>query len=175
MESYLKDDLYGKFEGNKLRKRHRVSDMTYQIQQVTTAEQLQQAFAVREEVFIVEQQVPAEIELDEYDHVSTTVHLLALDEAGKAVGTARFRPYNEEGVCKVERVAVLATTRGTGLGRLMMEEIHRLAREAGFKTAKLNAQLQAKPFYDRLGYIGEGETFLEADIEHMTMTKKLTA
>lgn len=147
--------------------------MSYEIKPVTTKDELLQAFAVREEVFIIEQHVPAEIELDEYDHAADTIHILAFNEAGQAVGTARFRPYTTEGVCKVERVAVLATERGTGLGKKIMEEIHLLAAKSGYHTAKLNAQIHAKAFYERLGYIGEGDIFLEAEIEHITMHKQL--
>lgn len=147
--------------------------MRYRIDLVLTEEQLQQAFAVREEVFIKEQQVPAEIELDEYDHAPSTIHLLAIDDTGMVVGTARFRPYNEEGVCKVERVAVLASERGTGLGKLLMEEIHRLAREQGYSIAKLNAQMHAKGFYENMGYTISSAPFYEASIEHITMQKEL--
>lgn len=147
--------------------------MRYTIIQVQSEQEMQQAFAVRQEVFVIEQQVPIEIELDEFDHVPTTIHLLAIDEQGRAVGTARFRPYTDEGVCKVERVAVLATERNTGLGNLIMEEIHRLASRAGYHTAKLNAQIQACSFYERLGYVSEGDIFLEADIEHIAMRKQI--
>ncbi len=147
--------------------------MAYTVKQVKSEDELKQAFDVREEVFVIEQHVPIEIELDEYDHAPTTIHLLALDTQGRAVGTARFRPYVEEGVCKVERVAVLAGERGSGLGRYLMEEIHRLAKDVGYHAAKLNAQLHASAFYERLGYMGEGEVFLEADIEHIAMKKRL--
>lgn len=149
--------------------------MTYHIIQVKSEEDLQKAFSVREVVFVEEQQVPRELELDEYDHDPATIHLLALDDQGQAVGTARFRPYNKEGVCKVERVAVLSELRGAGIGRMLMEEIHRLAQSLGYHTAKLNAQLHARGFYERLGYVGQGEIFMEAGIEHIAMIKPLRA
>lgn len=149
--------------------------MNYRIVQVKNEEELQKAFSIRETVFIEEQQVPKDIELDEYDHDAKTVHLLAVDDHEQIVGTARFRPYGNEGVCKVERVAVLSSLRGAGVGRMLMEEIHRLARELGYHTALLNAQLHAKRFYERLGYEGKGDIFLEAGIEHITMTKSLAS
>lgn len=147
--------------------------MSYRIIQVKNEEELQKAFSVRELVFIEEQQVPKELELDEYDHDPSTIHLLALDHLGQAVGTARFRPYDQDGVCKVERVAVISSLRGSGVGRMLMDEIHQLAQRLGYHTAKLNAQLHARRFYERLGYSGHGEIFLEAGIEHITMIKPL--
>lgn len=145
------------------------------MKQVENKTELQQAFSVREQVFIIEQQVPAEIELDAWDHDPATVHLLALADDGRPIGTARFRPYTVAGVCKVERVAVLAAMRGTGLGRRIMQAVHEWAQQHGYHTAKLHAQLHAKDFYIQLGYDVEGDLFVEADIEHVAMVKRLAA
>lgn len=137
-----------------------------------TSEQLQQAFDLRRTVFVTEQQVPEELEIDEYDEHPSTAHILALDESGGPVAVARIRPYHGEAL-KVERVAVLASHRGTGVGREMMTFIEAEAKQRGLKALTLYAQLQAEGFYQKLGYKSHGDTFLDAGIEHVAMSKPL--
>lgn len=137
---------------------------------VNTDEQLEMAYSIRREVFIEEQQVPEDLELDEYD--ATATHFLVMNDR-KTVGTARFRPYDSAGTGKVERVAVLASERGKGTGAALMLFIEEYAKEQGYRQLKLNAQIQAKDFYERLGYVGYGDLFLDAGIEHISMQKKL--
>jgi len=148
--------------------------MGQHVKKITDPADLEKALAVRRQVFIEEQQVPEEIEIDQYDQEMTTQHLLAFDHDGNPVGTARFRPYGD-GVCKVERVAVLQSQRGTGIGKRIMEAIENEAKQAGYHTLKLNAQTHAQRFYEKLGYEAVGETFMEADIEHVTMIKRLNS
>ncbi|MED0681311.1 GNAT family N-acetyltransferase [Aneurinibacillus thermoaerophilus] len=145
----------------------------YTVKCVHNETEKQQALAVRRQVFIEEQNVPEEIEWDEYDHQSAdTLHVLALDENGNAVGTGRLRPYGE-GIGKIERVAIVSSCRRSGLGRLLMEKLEAEAKASGYHTLKLNAQVHAKPFYERLGYKAHGETFMEAGIEHIAMIKSV--
>lgn len=130
---------------------------------------------IRREVFIDGQAVPVEIEFDGLDPESQ--HFLALGDHAEgtdpvALGTARMRIVN--GVAKAERVAVLETARGSGIGRAIMESIESHAREQGLESVHLNAQLQAADFYQKLGYLAEGEVFIEAGIDHRSMTKRLT-
>ncbi len=146
--------------------------MSDEIRKVTTATDLEATFAVRREVFIKEQAVPEEIELDALDRDPATVHFVAINEAGRPVGAARIRPYGD-GAVKIERVAVVRERRGTGLGTRLMEEVEAEARNLGFVTAKLNAQTHARGFYERLGYQPKGEIFMEAGIEHIAMSKAL--
>src|SRR5262245_30017996 len=124
--------------------------------------------AVRRRVFIEGQGVPEEIEIDGRDGDAT--HFLATVD-GLPVGTARLRAY--EGRAKVERVAVLAEHRTSGIGRALMEAVEAAARSRGFTHALLHAQVPVAEFYERLGYCPEGATFLEADIPHVRMTKVL--
>jgi len=145
---------------------------SYMIRPVTTGEELQDALSVRRVVFIEEQQVPEELEIDEHDTLSgDTVHFVAYAD-GRPVGASRLRPY-APGVAKVERVAVLATERGTGLGRQIMLEMEAKARELGYAKLKLNAQTHAQRFYEKLAYIPFGHVFDEAGIEHIAMEKGL--
>ena len=74
---------------------------------------------------------------------------------------------------KAERVAVLHSARGTGIGRALMDALERAASAAGLRRVKLSAQSEVVPFYVRLGYTPYGEEFIEADIPHRWMEKAL--
>src|SRR3954462_10669459 len=127
------------------------------------------ARAIRATVFCREQGVSAEEEWDGKDAESD--HFL-LTDAGVPIGAARTRSY-EAGAAKIERVAVLKEHRGRGAGRAIMDTVldHLAAR--GFKTAILNAQVAVEDFYKGLGFVSEGARFVEAEIEHVRMTKRL--
>ncbi|WP_412520032.1 GNAT family N-acetyltransferase [Staphylococcus simulans] len=132
-------------------------------------QELQDVFDVRIEVFVHEQNVPLENELDEFEDVST--HIIGYDENNRPIATARYRDYN--GVAKMERVAVLKDYRKHGIGRELMKYIETIAKNNGYSKATLNGQIQAQPFYESLGYKAEGDVFLEENIEHVTMKKTL--
>jgi predicted GNAT family N-acyltransferase len=118
---------------------------------------------VREIVFIDEQRVPRELEFDERDPLCR--HVLAF--GGEVpVGTGRL---DLEYGGKVGRVAIVATHRRSGVGAAVMERLHAIARDARQPRLWCNAQLTAVPFYERLGYVASGPTFLEAGIEHVRM------
>ena len=123
------------------------------------------AFPIREEVFIREQGVPAEIEQDEWD--ARSLHVVAL-LAGKPVGTGRLLPDGHIG-----RLAVLASARGFGVGKVLMEALMAEAQKAGMGHVALNAQTHAEPFYAALGFVREGEEFMEAGIPHIAMGRAL--
>lgn len=144
---------------------------------VTDPEQLRDCLAIRRKVFIEEQQIPEELEIDEFDHPDRAVHVLLYDDDGTPVATARFRPYHpgDAHTAKVQRVAVLAYLRGRGLGRRVMEAVEALAREDGFREVVLDAQLHAEPFYQKLGYRrASDDLFYDAGILHVRMRKSLT-
>lgn len=133
---------------------------------------------VRHEVFVVEQNVPAELEYDELD--ATSVHLLALDGDGAALGTGRLiHGPQARGLTGVEgrvllgRLAVVAAARGTGLGAALVRAIEQAGREHGGTELELHAQVQALGFYERLGYTAEGPVYEDAGIPHRTMTRAL--
>lgn len=141
------------------------------VELVSTAAQLEECFAIRLEVFVGEQQVPAEEELDDLDAAPTTTHVLARDERGQAVGTARLLTDPEHpGVVHVGRVAVRAGARGGHVGAALMEALHTRALATcavdGVVRVELSAQRQAFGFYERLGYTVHGELYLDAGIEH---------
>ncbi len=120
---------------------------------------------IRREVFVVEQQVPEEDEWDDLDQVA--VHFLATDISnGLAVGTARFLPSG-----KITRMAVRQPYRHRGVGSRLLAAVLQYAANHGFDKVYLDAQISAIGFYERFGFVREGEIFLDAGIEHVRMTK----
>ena len=124
------------------------------------------AYAVRHQVFVVEQAVPPALERDEFDDVA--IHLVAL-RGDDVIGTLRI--VVSGGNAKIGRMAVLAAERKGGIGTRLMERAAEVAREMNVKEITLHAQLTAKEFYARLGYREEGDVFEEAGIAHVSMRK----
>lgn len=123
--------------------------------------------ALRFTVFVDEQHVPAEIEMDDRD--PHCIHLLAY-EGPDPVGTARIDVEHDG---KIGRLAVLATARRRGIGKALMEELHAIARAHGLARVWCHAQVAATPFYAKLGYRPSGPRFDEAGIEHVRMQRPL--
>lgn len=119
--------------------------------------------AIRTAVFIHEQQVPEDLEWDEFDAIS--LHVLAFNADGQPVGTARLLPDGHIG-----RMAVLEAWRGQGLGSAMLQKILEELTKRNQQKAMLNAQTYAVPFYEKFGFQVCGEEFMEAGISHVKMT-----
>lgn len=130
------------------------------------------ALSVRRTVFVDEQGVPENREIDGKDGDAT--HFVAYD-GDEPIGVARLRAYGkgDAKTAKVERVAVLADRRGEGLGRELMATVEETARNAGYTEVVLHAQLPVLSFYAELGYDPVGESFEDAGIEHREMRKEL--
>ncbi|MEK4662581.1 GNAT family N-acetyltransferase [Priestia sp. FSL H7-0729] len=147
--------------------------MAAEISYVTTEEQLEQALGIRHHVFVIEQQVPAEIEIDQYDVISPDVHHILLSTDGQAVATGRLIYYSKD-TAKMQRIAVLESHRSFGYGRVLLLAMEELARELGLSYSLLDAQCQAQKFYEKLGYeVISEEPFYDADILHVRMRKSL--
>lgn len=129
---------------------------------------MEQAWALRRRVFIEEQHVPEEIELDADD--ARAVHALALEDA-RAVGCGRMLERGD--YVKIGRMAVLAERRGAGIGRRVLEFLVERARRRDFRRAVLDAQLHAEGFYLKQGFLPVGEVFEEAGIMHRRMERAL--
>ena len=121
---------------------------------------------IRYLVFVEEQKVPLELDFDGRDPSCT--HVLGFDHNGVAVATGRIQ---QDG--KIGRMAVLPEARRKGRGGAMLEELMAVAREAGLSSVFLDAQATAIKFYESRGFQAEGETFLDAGIEHRRMTREL--
>ena len=120
---------------------------------------------IRFQVFVDEQRVPAEIELDEHD--ASCVHALAYKD-GKAVGTGRLLPDGHIG-----RMAVLQAERGKGIGKALLRALIDAARRRGNREVALSAQVHAVGFYRGEGFEPEGPVYEEAGIPHQAMRRPL--
>ncbi len=145
----------------------------FRVAVVTTPEEMQGALSVRRAVFIDEQLIDEDEEIDRYDAdpatVSDAVHVLGrLD--GRPVATARLLLDQHDGEYPhIGRVAVLKSERGRYWGVGVMEALHDEARRRGYPGVTLAAQEYAVGFYAKLGYVARGEVFLDAGIEHRWM------
>jgi predicted GNAT family N-acyltransferase len=123
------------------------------------------AAPIRFAVFVEEQGVPREIELDALD--KDCLHALAFS-GGQAVGTARLLPDGHIG-----RMAVLKPWRGRGIGGLLLDRLVEQARARGDRQVMLSAQAHALAFYRAHGFVEEGAEYLEAGIRHQAMRRRL--
>ncbi len=124
-----------------------------------------EAGRIRLEVFVQEQQVPLEEELDARD--AQCLHAVAYDADGQAMGTGRLLPDGHIG-----RMAVRKAWRGQGVGSLLLNALMDAARRRGDAEVVLDAQLHARPFYARHGFVEEGGTFMDAGIPHRVMRRR---
>ena len=147
--------------------------MRLEIRTVTTQTDMDDALSVRRAVFIEEQHVSEDEEIDQYDRdggwlgdvVQMTGYL-----SGKPVVTGRLMPDSTpQADAHIGRVAVLKELRGKGYGKQLMLALHDASRKRGFRRLRLGAQLHAIPFYESLGYTVSGDVFLDAGIEHRRM------
>lgn len=143
--------------------------MTVKVVAVESQSDFAICMAIRMEVFIREQAVTLEEEMDGKDNEAS--HYLVFVD-GKPAATARMRI--ENGIAKMERVAVRVPFRRTGIGRVLMERMIADAKKnSKLKEAKLGAQRQAIPFYESLGFEAYGEEYTDARIPHRLMKREL--
>ena len=146
----------------------RAHPVTVYVQLGTWSDLGVRASAIRFEVFVEEQQVPIAEELDAMD--AECLHALAFSHQGVAIATGRLLPYGHIG-----RMAVKLSERKKGAGAAVLQALVEAAQERGFKEVVLGAQLHAKDFYLKQGFVEFGEVFLDANIEHVMMRKELNA
>jgi predicted GNAT family N-acyltransferase len=138
--------------------------MNIECKLVETEEELKQAFKIRTRVFIKEQEVPLSIEWDEYD--KTGVHMIC-NVDGKVVGTGRIVFFGK--TAKISRVAVLKPYRKKNIGTAIMEFLIDEVKKRQGELIYAHVQLYAHGFYEKIGFKDVGESFLEANIEHIRM------
>lgn len=120
---------------------------------------------IRRKVFIEEQNVSENIEIDMFEGMAD--HFLVLSN-GDSVGTARLVRINEA-AAKIGRVAVLKEYRSNGTGRFLMEKVVEFAKSGNIKTLLLASQTYTVNFYERSGFKAYGDEFLDADRPHCMM------
>ena len=125
----------------------------------------QDAYLIREKVFIQEQGVPEDMELDKFDHISN--HALAY-EGRLCVGTGRLVRLNSHHA-KIGRMAVLSAFRYRGIGKAILSRLITLAKAEGVLTLILHSQVSVIPFYEKFGFIAKGAVYDEAEISHRNM------
>lgn len=139
--------------------------------------ELERCWLIRTEVFVEEQKVPADEEIDDLDLVPTTIHALVVD-GGVDVGTGRVL-FDQPGQVHIGRVAVRKCARGQGVGKFLMAKLHELAldeyADGGDLVVELSAQESALNFYRTLGYeVKDGRRYLDAGIVHQDMFLRLS-
>lgn len=126
--------------------------------------QKQKIKMIRKLVFIDEQNVPIDVEMDDQDHEICWFVLAEDDESGEAIGTGRLLPGG-----KIGRMAVLKSHRGRGIGSAILLALMQLAFDMGLEELYLNGQTHAREFYSTHGFVAEGQEFDEAGISHIKM------
>ena len=137
----------------------------YTIKKVSWKKDRQALSQVRKKVFIEEQNVPEELEWDEFDEIAQ--HILALDNNNKPIGTGRIKPDGQIG-----RMAVLKDWRNKGIGKAILDELLTIAAQSNYPETYLHAQLTAIKFYEKSGFIINSDEFMDAGIPHKTMILK---
>lgn len=147
--------------------------MTVELFAASDRARMDAALALRIAVFVDEQRIPLEEEIDAHDAPGgAAVHALARDAAGRALGTGRY--YREDAsTARIGRMAVAPAGRGRGVGLALLGALTAHARAAGFTRAVLNAQEHALGFYAKAGFVPDARTNLDAGIVHREMRRAL--
>ncbi len=147
--------------------------MNITVEKITERERLEQSFAIRIKVFVEEQNVPVEAELDEYDLPgSKAVHFLALAD-GQPAGTVRMIAYDTQ-TAKLQRLAVLEEYRVHHVGSVLTRTLEQEAKREGYQAVLLDGQVQARGFYEKQGYTAVSEEIIyDCGIPHVRMRKSL--
>lgn len=133
-----------------------------------TPQEIEACLEIRRIVFVDEQNVPHEYEIDGLDDAA--YHMLALKD-GQPVGTARALLLDDGKAAKIGRVSILKSERGLGIGHMIMKAFEEDPRLASVAFLKLEAQTHALPFYEKLGYEAYSDEFDDCGIPHLRMRK----
>jgi putative N-acetyltransferase (TIGR04045 family) len=144
--------------------------MDYTVRFASSPEDREKAYALRREVFEVEQNVPRPLDRDTHDHNAN--HVVAIDEEGRCVGTGRLVRLDAR-TSQIGRMAVAPSHRRQGVGDKVIEMLERLAVLRGIGDIICHVQLPAVPFFQNRGYVREGEEFLLEGVPHVVMRKIL--
>ncbi|KAF9330521.1 hypothetical protein BG006_006528 [Podila minutissima] len=146
--------------------------MSIIIRFVVSPEDLERCHEVRYKVFSDEQGYDRSAEVDGLD--PECLHWVAVNEHGQGIGTARLYKYSPT-VGKIGRVAVLSSTRGTGLGRQIMEALEKYVQEQlpEMEILRLSSQWPRRGFYEKLGYETQGDIYPDEGQPHILMEKKV--
>jgi predicted GNAT family N-acyltransferase len=144
--------------------------MDYIVRFASTAQEREAAFELRKAVFEVEQNVPRPLDRDVHD--GNADHVVALDGAGRCIGTGRIVRVDYRSA-QLGRMAVAAVVRRQGVGGAMLSALERMACLRGVLEIFVHSQLPAEPFHRDSGYVTEGRVFEEQGVPHVRMRKLL--
>ncbi len=144
--------------------------MAYLVRFASTTQDLDAGYALRREVFEVEQNIPRPLDRDPFDYSAD--HVVAFDEAGRCIGTGRVVRLDAR-TCHIGRMAVAADHRRHGVGALVLEALERMAMMRGLTEIVIHSQMPSEPFFANRGFVREGAVFLDQGVPHVLMRKKL--
>lgn len=144
--------------------------MAYLVRFASTTQDLDAGYALRREVFEVEQNIPRPLDRDPFDYSAD--HVVAFDETGRCVGTGRVVRVDAR-TCHIGRIAVAADHRRKGVGALVLEALERMATMRGLTEVVIHSQMASEPFFANRGFVREGSPFLDQGVTHVLMRKKL--
>jgi len=144
-----------------------MSKFSYKL--VTSDVELQEAFAVRRQVFVREQDISEDLVFDGHD--KEALHMVVKD-GEKVIGSARVR-FLTDNRSKLERMAILKRYRRKGIGREMLLFLDAVWKDKQVQQVIIHAQLEVVPFYKLCGFDEVGLPFREAGIKHIKMRKQL--
>jgi predicted GNAT family N-acyltransferase len=144
--------------------------MDYTVRFASSPEDREKAYALRREVFEVEQNVPRPLDRDTHDHNAN--HVVAIDQAGNCIGTGRLVRVDAR-TCQIGRMAVAPAFRRFGVGARVIEALERMAVLRGIGEIQLHAMLPSVHFFQALGYEKAGPEFLDSGVPHVLMRKVL--
>jgi predicted GNAT family N-acyltransferase len=144
--------------------------MAYLVRFASSTQDLDAGYALRREVFEVEQNIPRPLDRDPFDYSAD--HVVAFDDGGRCVGTGRVVRLDAR-TCQIGRMAVAKEHRRGGVGSLVLEALERMAALRGLTDVVIHAQMPSEPFFEDRGFAREGEPFLDQGVEHVLMRKKL--
>ena len=144
--------------------------MAYLVRFASSTQDLDAGYALRREVFEVEQNIPRPLDRDPFDYSAD--HVVAFDDSGRCVGTGRVVRLDAR-TCHLGRMAVAQAHRRHGVGALVLEALERMASMRGLTDVVIHSQMSSEAFFKNRGFVREGEPFLDQGVEHVLMRKKL--
>lgn len=144
--------------------------MAYLVRFASTTQDLDAGYALRRDVFEVEQNIPRPLDRDPFDYSAD--HVVAFDETGRCVGTGRVVRLDAR-TCHIGRMAVTPDHRKHGVGALVLEALERMAALRGLTEVVIHSQMPSEAFFRNRGFVREGEPFLDQGVQHVLMRKKL--
>lgn len=142
------------------------------IYKVMENDMLHKCLAIRNAVFIVEKEVPKEIEIDEYDCVNELCTHFLIRYQNNDAGTIRCLHLSKD-TLKIQRFCFLKKYRNLGLGKTVIRYIENFYKEQGIAVIEMDAKYDVSGFYEKCGYKKVSAVFMEANCKHIKMMKNI--